>query len=206
MKRIAQFTCISSLALAVALAAGCATDSSQTASADTPAAAKTGKSKSKYNPVANPSKVKLGEFKRVEIKPTTLDAKHADHKGNQESAAKIDGMLLQQLRLMYADVAVLPAGAEFSKPAERTLQIAPHIKDIRLISGGTRFWLGAMAGGSDMLLQTTFRDSASGEVIADPEFAASNNAWSGGWTMGATDNQIRDNVVREMMGYMAANR
>lgn len=213
MKTVIRFTSLGCIAVAVALLAGCASDSSKTTAAQPPAGQVKGgpaeapiKKSKRYNPVANPSKVRFGEFKRVEVKPTTIAQRHANHKGNQRSAAKIDEMLEQQLRLAFTEVVVLPRDAEFSKPAERTLQIAPHIEDIRLISTGTRFWLGAMAGGSDLLMQVIFRDSSSGEVIAEPEVAAGNNAWSGAWTMGATDNQVRDSVVREIMGYIVANK
>ena len=203
MKLITRFNSVGIIAAAAVLVAGCASDSSnKTAKSET----EQPKKSSKHNPVANPSKVKFGEFKRVEIKPITIAEKHAHHKGNQESAAKIDSMLQEQLRKIFTEIVALPQGAEFSKPSERTLQIAPHIQDIRLISGGTRFWLGAMAGGSDLLMQVTYRDSATGEVIADPEVAAGSNAWAGAWTMGATDNQIRDGVVREIMGYTMANQ
>jgi hypothetical protein len=216
MKSALKFVILGFLAVATALVAGCASDASNKTTTTTPPppaartktdTAQTGTKKSKrYNPVANPAKVKFGEFKRVEIKPTTIAERHAQHKGNQESAAKIDAMLQQQLRILFPEVVVLPVGAEFSQPADRTLQMAPHIKEIRLIATGTRIWLGVMAGGSDLLMQVIFRDSANGEVIADPEVAAGNNAWSGAWTMGATDNQIRDSVVREIMGYLAANK
>ena len=213
MKIVMRVASIGSIAVAAALVAGCASDSpKKTTTTAQPQAATVTKAeakqakKSRYNPVANPSRVKFGEFKRVEIKPTTLAEKHANHKGNQESAAKIDSMLQQQLRMVFTEVVALPKGEEFSKPSARTLQITPHIKDIRLITTGTRIWLGVMAGGSDLLMQVTYRDSATGEVIADPELAAGNNAWAGGWSMGATDNLIRDNVVREIMGYTVANK
>jgi hypothetical protein len=205
MKTIQIISTLSSILVAGALVTGCASDSGQ-AKAESGAAEAKAKQKSKYNPVANPPKVKFGGFKRVEQKPMVLAEKHRDHKGNQESAARMDEMLTQQLRLMFTEVKVLPKDGEFTKPAEGTLQIAPEIKEIRLITGGTRFWLGPMAGGSDMLVQVIYRDGQSGEIIADPQFAAGNNAWSGSWSMGATDNQMRDSVVREIMGYMAAHK
>lgn len=97
---------------------------------------------------ANPSKIKFGEFKSVELKETELPAKE-NSEGNRKSAKKIDEMLLAGLKSIWPDIKVIPAGGDFSKNGERTLQISPQIEHIRIVGPGGRFWLGAMAGGLD---------------------------------------------------------
>ena len=63
-----------------------------------------------------------------------------------------------------------------------------------------------MAGGSDIVMHVDYRDSSTGEVIANPDFWKGNNAWSGGSTWGSTDNQIRDAVVAQIANYTQANK
>lgn len=205
MRILRHLLAVCAVSIAVGLFIGCASSSSKTKSSGQAPTEKT-KKKSGYDAVANPPTVKFGEFQRVQVKASTLAPRHADHKGNQGSATKIDQMLQEQLRVLFSEVKAIPAGQDFLEAPERTLLIEPHIKEIRLISGGTRFWLGVMAGGSDLLMQVTYRDSSTGEVIANPEFAEGNNAWSGSWSMGATDNRMRDEIVMEIMGYMSANK
>ena len=154
---------------------------------------------------AEPTKVKFSEFKAVEIKETEL-AKKYQKPGNEKSAVKIDGMLQSQLKAIFPNLKVIPKGGEFSKGGERTLQITPSIEKIHIVSTGARIWVGVMAGGSDIVMHVDYRDSSTGEVIANPDFWMGNNAWSGGSTWGSTDNQIRDAVVAQIANYTQANK
>jgi hypothetical protein len=154
---------------------------------------------------SNPSKIKFGEFKSVELKETELPATE-NTEGNRKSAKKIDGMLVEGLKGIWPDIKVIPAGGDFSKGGERTLQIAPRIEHIHLVSVGARVWFGVMAGGSDLVMHVDFHDSATGEIIANPDFWKGNNAWAGGFSHGKKDNQIRDRVVAQIVGYAAGNK
>jgi hypothetical protein len=169
-------------------------------------AAKDAKAAKDRNYAANPTKVKFGEFKAVEIKATEITEKQYQKPGNEKSAAKIDEMLQAQLKSFFPNLKVIPAGGEFSKGNERTLQITPSITLIRIVSTGARVWLGVMAGGSDLVMHVDYRDSSTGEIIANPDFWKGNNAWSGGQSWGASDNQIRDAVVAQIIGYTAGNK
>lgn len=154
---------------------------------------------------AEPTKVKFSEFKAVEIKETEL-AKKYQKPGNEKSAVKIDGMLHSQLKAIFPNLKVIPKGEEFSKGGERTLQITPTIEKIHIVSTGARVWVGVMAGGSDIVMHVDYRDSSTGEVIANPDFWKGNNAWSGGSSWGSTDNQIRDAVVAQIVNYTQLNK
>ena len=204
---IIQFSTRCSVIAAFAVLAGCATDKAGNGDS-----AKTSESQpekvqfkdQQYN--ATPATVKLGEFTSVELKETALTPKDAKNDNNRESAKRIDGMLLTGLKEIWPDIRVIPAGGEFSQNAERTLQITPSITNIKLKSVGTRIWLGAMAGGSDIVMHVDYADSATGQVIANPDFWKGNNAWSGAWSFGASDNQIRDAVVSQILAYTAGNK
>ena len=181
----------------LALAAGCASSGTETK-------AKEGHKNRQY--AANPSKVKFGEFKYVELKETEIAPQYREKRANQQSAVKIDEMLLAGLKNVFPNIKVIPKNGEFSKTGERTLQISPSITDIKLVSVSARIWWGVMAGGSDIVMHVDYRDSSTGEMIANPDFWKGNNAWSGGNSWGATDNQIRDAVVAQIVGYTSANR
>ncbi len=205
MRNMFQLLAGGSLILAGVMLAGCASNKSDAGAQAAPAPEKK-KAFKERDYAANPTKVKFGEFKAVELKATVLAPQHADHKGNQESAKKIDGMLQTNLKYVWPDLKVIPSGADFSKGTERTLQIEPQITDIRLVSVGSRIWLGVMAGGSDIVMKVIFRDSSTGEVIAEPDFWKGNNAWAGGSSWGAADNQIRDAVVAQITAYVQGNK
>ena len=160
--------------------------------------------KPKATTITEPAKVKFSEFQAVELKPFGIVPEHADHKGNQKSAAVMDDLLQQELRILFPNLKVLGAGQDFSKPKERTLQIEPYISDIRKVSTGARVWAGAMAGSSYVVVQVTYRDSSTGEVIARPQFRRSVSGWTDAW--GEQGNQLRDQLCRDIANYTAANK
>jgi hypothetical protein len=191
--------------LVVAVAIGCASDSgSKKAAAPEPGEGKSDYKHRQY--VANPSKVKFGEFKYVQLRETELAPEHSNNKNNEASAKKIDAMLLAELQKFWPDIEVLPKDSDLPKPAERTLQISPYITDIKMVTVSARVWLGVMAGGSDIVMHVDYRDSSTGEIIANPDFWKGNNAWSGGNSWGQSDNQIRDAVVGQIVLYTAGNK
>jgi hypothetical protein len=205
MKTTHFLTCCS--ILTAAIICGCASDTSDQ-NTKPEAAQATSSANVAYKDrqyAANPSTVKFGEFKSVELKATELPAAE-DSAGNRESAQKIDEMLQAGLKNIWPDLKVIPAGGDFSNGGDRTLQIAPRIEHIRVVSVGARIWFGVMAGGSDLVMHVDYRDSSTGQVIANPDFWQGNNAWSGGWSMGATDNQIRDAVVAQIFSYTSGNK
>jgi len=194
------------LLVAVAFISGCASDKAGSTAKPESVAAETPKAKTGYKNrqyAANPSKIKFSEFKAFELKETVLNPQE-NSEANQKSAKKIDEMLAAGLKGIWPDLKVIPAGGDFSKSDQRTLQIIPRIEHIRLVSVGTRVWFGAMAGGSDLVMHVDFRDSSTGEIIANPDFWKGNSAWSGGW--GSKDNQIRDAAVAQIIGYTTANK
>jgi hypothetical protein len=169
-------------------------------------AAKEGKADKDRNYAADPTKVKFGEFKAVEIKAAAVTDPKYRKKANDRNTEVIDEMLQQQLKYIFPNLKVIPPGGEFSKGGERTLQITPIIEKIKIVSTGARIWGGPMAGGSDIVMHVDYRDSSTGEIIAHPDFWRGNNAWAGGWSMGGTDNQIRDAVVAQIAAYTTGNK
>ncbi len=150
------------------------------------------------------SQVRFSDFKNVEMKAVGISPKFASSGANQKALKKIDKELSENLQMTLSNFKRLEAGEEFSKTGTRTLQITPYVKEIKFINGAVRFWVGAMAGSSAVLMQTTFVDSKTGKVIADPEFYRSANVFSG--PFGIADNLMLDSIARDVSDYANYNK
>ena len=153
-----------------------------------------------------PTKVRLSEFKNVEMKAVGISENFASAKANQKALKKIDEILFRDMRMLFPNFKRIERGNDFSKTTERTLQITPDIKEIKFIGGAARFWVGAMAGSSAVLMQVAFRDSSNREIIAGPEFYRSSGAFAGAWSIGAADNKMLESIAQDIVNYCSFNR
>ncbi len=155
-------------------------------------------------PVAEPqpARVKLGEFKHVELSAIVIAPELG--KANAKALAKLDGLIDQKVRHVFASVS--RPGEAAAASGGRVLRITPEIEDMKFIGGAARFWVGAMAGSSAVLMKVKFQDAASGEVLAEPEFYRAANAFTGGQTIGVTDNLMLDQIADDIANYCARNR
>ena len=153
-----------------------------------------------------PAKVRFGTFKHVAMKAVALDEKFAEADANQRAVRKIDSVLFENMKMVFPGLVRVDPGKEFAPGDDRTLEITPLVKEIKFVGGGARFMVGAMAGSSAVLMQVSYRDSATGEVIADPEFYRVGNAYSGGWSIGASDNKMLKDVAVDVVNYARFNQ
>lgn len=157
------------------------------------------------SPVANTARnpapsEKFSDFSRFELAPISMGAPYAGQDANEAAKKKIqesvDARLLPLLEIWNQ------AGA--AKPA-RTLLIQPTITEIKFINGAARFWAGAMAGSSVVVMQARITEKETGRVIAQPEFYARAAAMAGAWSMGAADNAMLPRVAYRFADYVTAN-
>ncbi len=87
----------------------------------------------------------------------------------------------------------------------RTLVLKPRIKQIKFISGGARFWAGAMAGSSAVVMSVEIVDKENGKIIAHPDFYQHANAMGGAWSFGSTDNIMLVRITEIIDAYLKAN-
>lgn len=151
--------------------------------------------------VPGPSKVRLSEFENVEMKAVGISQKFASSGANKKALKKIDEVLFNGMRSVFPKYKRIEQGNSFSKTTKRTLQITPHIKEIKFVSGGARFWAGSMAGSSAVLIQATLRDSSSGEIIANPEFYRDAMG-----VFGVADNKMLDFIAQDIVNYCSYNK
>ena len=84
--------------------------------------------------------------------------------------------------------------------------IKPRIEEIKFIGGAARFWVGAMAGSSALNPRLTITDLNSNQVIADRVCYAVAGAYSGGGSVGGSDNRMLETVAANTAEYARLNQ
>ena len=151
-----------------------------------------------------PTKIRFGEFKNVEMKSVGISEKFASAGANQKALRKIDEILFRDIKYSFPSLKRVKKGSDFSKTADRTLQITPFVKEIKFIGGAARFWVGPMAGSSAVLMQVTYRDSSTGQIIANPEFYRKAGAFEGGFCI--PDNKMLEDIAQDVINYSLYNK
>jgi hypothetical protein len=160
----------------------------------------------KSTPAPQPAKVKFSDFINVEMKAVGYGRTVSFADSNQRAIKKIDEILFNNMKLLFPNLKRVDQGEEFSKTGEKTLRITPVVNDIKFIGGAARFWVGALAGSSEVRMQATFQNSSNDEVIADSEFYRSAGAWAGSMTIGYTDNKMLEEVAKDVVNYCSLNK
>jgi hypothetical protein len=144
---------------------------------------------------------KFANFTQFELKKITLGAPYAGQEANERAVAKI-----QENVSLNADSLVKGWNAKGTAVTPtRTLVIAPAIFEIKFISGGSRFWAGALAGSSAVILTAKITEKETGKEIANPMFYARAAAMGGAWTFGGTDNAMLVRIAGRLTDYLASN-
>lgn len=97
------------------------------------------------------------------------------------------------------------AGWENRSQSGRVLNVEPTIVQLKFVSGGTRFFAGALAGSSAVLMRVRLVDAQTGRVIADPEFYQRAAAYGGAWSIGGTDNGMLARIATVAQQYLQRN-
>jgi hypothetical protein len=147
-----------------------------------------------------PPAEKFSRFTRIELRPIRLVAPYAGQEANEAALLKIQENLDLKMKPALEGWNAAPASG-----ATRTLLIEPTITEIKFISGGARFWSGAMAGSSAVKLSARVTDQETGKVIATPEFYARAAAMGAAWSFGAADNAMLIRIANRLSDYLLAN-
>ena len=146
-----------------------------------------------------PLGVSLSEFSSFEIAPLT----YSDAVAKEDKKVKFAKGLETQLRaLLEATFADWMASA---RPNGRKLVIKPYVVTLKVVGGGTRFFVGAFAGDSEITLALQLYDGDSGTLLGGPTIAKSSNALAGAWSFGASDNNLDMYVVEIAKQFMLNN-
>ncbi len=145
-----------------------------------------------------PPEVPLSEFGTFELLPTAMSPDVAAKPEKAEAANAVGAKLDATLKPLLASWAA-------SAPADRkgrTLVVQPTVTGLRVISGGARFWGGALAGDSYIDLDVVLFDKESGKRIGAERIHKSASAMSGAWSVGGSDRNLPDYVVDIAQQYL----
>jgi hypothetical protein len=144
---------------------------------------------------------KLQGYAGYEIKPVTLAPDMADKKHVDKVVAKVQENIEQSVGPILQDWNASAAAA--TNPAK--ILIEPSIESVHKPSGANRFFAGAMAGNSHIVMKVKITEQPSGKVLAQPEFYRRANAMAGAWTFGAHDNAMLQKIAGLLANYLTAN-
>jgi len=142
----------------------------------------------------------LNSFQRFEVSPIAMDAPYAGQEANEAAKQSIQANLDERIQPVLAEWNAKPVEA-----APKTLKIEPTIRHVRFVTGGKRFWGGAFAGGSAVLMTVKLSDASTGEVVAEPELYQHANKMGAAWSFGATDKAMLVRVAAMVVNYLQAN-
>lgn len=148
-----------------------------------------------------PPSTALQAFDHFELAPFAMGEPYAGQDANEEAKTRLQTNLDERLPPVLAE---WNAKAAKNTPP-RTLKIEPTIRHVKFISGKARFWAGAFAGGTAVLVTVKLSDAATGEVIAEPEFYQHANAMGAAWSYGATDKAMLIRTTDMITDYVKAN-
>jgi hypothetical protein len=147
-----------------------------------------------------PPSVALNTFQRFELAPIAMGAPWAGQNANEDARKNLQANIDQRANPVIAEW-----NAKLAGDAPRSLKIEPEIVYIRFITGGKRFFGGAFAGNSGVLLKLKFSDTATGEVVAEPQFYQRANAFSAAYTFGAMDKHMMIRASAMVADYLKQN-
>ena len=140
-------------------------------------------------------------YKAYELKPLEVPADLQNSETGLAATAKIQEHLT-------AILAPVLAGWNQSVTAEgngQTLVFEPRVVSLRFIGGAKRFWAGALAGDSRVIIVVRIVEQPGDRVLGEPQFYQQANAMAGAWSFGAHDNTMLSRVVDLATNYCKAN-
>lgn len=143
-----------------------------------------------------PPRASFSAFQHFRLQPVAADT--AEVRGQDAAMAKISANVQQKLANTLATW-------ESRKQGGRTLNIEPRVTELKFVSGGKRFFAGAFAGSSAVVMHVRLTDADTGELIGDPEFYQRAAASGGAWSIGGTDNGMLVRIATAAQQYMTRN-
>ena len=142
----------------------------------------------------------LSAFRQIELLPIRHDPDvqmtEANYKALQKIQENVDLNMGQTLKSWNTNPPPASSGH---------LLIEPVITEIKFVSGGTRFFAGAFAGSSAVVMQVKIYDKERGDTIAHPEFYQRAAAMGGAWSLGTTDNLMLVRIANLFTNYLKDN-
>ncbi|QSA98867.1 DUF4410 domain-containing protein [Methylococcus sp. EFPC2] len=141
---------------------------------------------------------KFSDFSRYELAP--VQAGSAEVAAQTAAVAKIQEHLDEKLGARLKQWNAQPA-----KSPARTLRIEPTVTELKFVGGAKRFFAGAMAGSSAVILKARITEKETGKLVASPEFYSKSSAMAGAVTIGGNDNAMLGRIANALAVYVINN-
>ena len=145
-----------------------------------------------------PPSEKYSSFNRFELLP--LQAANSEVANQTAAMAKIEENIQDRLGRRLQPLNQKPISGSV-----RTLLIKPTVTELKFVSGGKRFFAGALAGSSAVNLNVKFTDKETGKPIANPDFYSKASAMSGAYSLGGNDNAMLVRIANWFAVYFLRN-
>ncbi|MBI5245219.1 MAG: DUF4410 domain-containing protein [Elusimicrobia bacterium] len=139
-------------------------------------------------------------YSKLVFQDFEIDPKLATDYPKAVSECESSAMSALISKRLFDTVTKAKAGANY----KNALLLKGSVVNMRIVSGGARLWLGAMVGSSDMSVQLTLTDAATGEVVREKLLSTANNAMGAAWTMGSSDRTLPSDMGRIIAEYIGA--
>ena len=143
----------------------------------------------------------LGGYDKYELAPIAMGPPYAGDAGKEAAKGRIQGFMTTETGAIIEQWNKDAAGSTRGQ----SLLIEPRIEKLKVVSSGARFWAGAFAGDSYVVMKLRIVDQPSGTQLAEPEFYQRAAAMSGAWTIGAQDKDMLHRIVVLMNLYLQSN-
>lgn len=143
----------------------------------------------------------LNGYDGYELAPIAMGPPYEGDKGKEKARDKIQEYMTAETGSIIEQWNKDAAG----NTRGQTLVIEPRIEKLKLVSGGARFWAGAFAGDSYVVMKFRIVEKPSGKLLAEPEFYQRAAAMSGAWTFGGQDKDMLHRIVALANHYLGAN-
>ena len=145
--------------------------------------------------------VLLSSYTKFELKKMALSDAVAANEGKVAAANTLDSLLQSRLSSLLTQWEI---NAQ-DKGTEKVLVIQPTLQRLRIVSGGARFWVGAWAGDSEIDMDLVLTDGISRNKVGTARVSRNADAYAGGWTVGATDQNLDNYIVEIAYQYLLNN-
>jgi len=143
----------------------------------------------------------LGGYDKYELAPIAMGPSYAGDAGKEAAKGRIQGFMTTETGAIIEQWNKDAAGSTRGQ----SLLIEPRIEKLKVVSSGARFWAGAFAGDSYVVMKLRIVEQPSGTQLAEPEFYQRAAAMSGAWTIGAQDKDMLHRIVVLMNLYLQSN-
>jgi hypothetical protein len=140
------------------------------------------------NPYARLSKADM-KFQNIQIVNFTITPRgvqETDHPQDVLAQAQSTCAAALNDTRLYENV----KNVQSAERASSTLIVQGELTKLRIVGGGARFWLGGMAGKSEMAIYVKLIDASTGSVITERDIRDDSNPTAGAYSMGATDRAL----------------